>query len=74
MKKCQKDIDARWTQKRGKNYFGYKNHIEVDVQLKIIRDYRITDAAVHNMTEVKLGLRSIAYNMDKFCTLMLQNA
>ncbi len=25
-KKCQKDTDARWTQKRGKNYYGYKNH------------------------------------------------
>ena len=47
-KKCQKDTDARWTQKRGKNYFGYKNHIEVDVQHKIIRDYKITDAAVHD--------------------------
>lgn len=47
-KKCQKDTDARWTQKRGKNYFGYKNHIEVDVQHKIIRDCKITDAAVHD--------------------------
>ena len=27
-KKCQKDTDARWTQKRGRNYFGYKDHIE----------------------------------------------
>jgi len=164
-KKCQKDTDARWTQKRGKNYFGYKNHIEVDVQHKIIRNYKITDASVHDsnvfedildekntcrdvyadsayrsaeheanlrakkfrphlqrkgckghqltswekqgnrtrsrirsriehvfgaihqragdvilrtigisMAEVKLGLRNIAYNMDRFCTLMLQNA
>lgn len=164
-KKCQKDTDARWTQKRGKNYFGYKDHIEVDVQHKIIRDYKITDASVHDsnvfedildetntsrdvyadsayrsakheanlkekkfrphlqrkgckghqltswekqgnrtrskvrsriehvfgaihqragnvilrtigisMAEVKLGLRNIAYNMDRFCTLMLQNA
>lgn len=47
-KKCQKDTDARWTQKRGKNYFGYKNHIEVDVQHKIIRDYKVTDASVHD--------------------------
>ena len=165
VKKCQKDTDARWTQKRGKNCFGYKNHIEVDVQHKIIRDYKITDASVHesnvfedildetntsrdvyadsayrsaeheanlkekkfrphlqrkgckghqltswkkqgprtrscvrsriehvfgvihqragdvilrtigiSMTEVKLELRNIAYNMDRFCTLMLQNA
>ena len=27
-----------------------------------------------SMAEVKLGLRNIAYNMDHFCTLMLQNA
>ena len=27
-----------------------------------------------SMAEVKLGLRNIAYNMDRFCTLMLQNA
>ena len=27
-KKKQKDIDARWTQKGGQNYFGYKNHIK----------------------------------------------
>ncbi len=33
-KKCQKDTDARWTKKRGKNYFGYKNHVEVDVKLR----------------------------------------
>ena len=29
-KKKQKDIDARWTQKGGQNYFGYKNHIKMD--------------------------------------------
>ena len=164
-KKRQKDTDARWTQKRGKNYFGYKDHIEVDVQHKIIRDYKITDASVHDsnvfedildetntsrdvyadsayrsaehednlkkkkfrphlqrkgckghqltswekqgnrtrsrvrsriehvfgaihqragdvilrtigisMAEVKLGLRNMAYNMDRFCTLKMQNA
>ena len=47
-KKCQKNTDARWTQKRGKNYFGYKDHIEADVQHKIIREYKITDASVHD--------------------------
>ena len=164
-KKCQKDTDARWTQKRKKSYFGYKNHVEVDVQSKIIRDYKITDAAVHDSNvfeeildennssrdvyadsayrsteheaklkerkyrphlqrkgckghqltswekqgnrtrskvrsriehvfgamrqragdvilrtigikraEVKLGLRNLAYNMDRFCILMKQNA
>ena len=47
-KRRQKDVDARWTQKRGKNHVGYKNHVEVDVGDKIIRDYRVTDASVHD--------------------------
>ena len=47
-KRRQKDVDARWTQKRGVNHFGYKNHVEVDVGNKIIRDYRVTDASVHD--------------------------
>jgi IS5 family transposase len=47
-KKCQKDTDARWTQKNGKNHYGYKNHIDVDVEHKLIRDYEVTDASVHD--------------------------
>lgn len=47
-KKRQKDTDARWVQKNGKNYYGYKNHVEADVKFKIIRDYKITDASVHD--------------------------
>jgi IS5 family transposase len=44
----QKDTDARWVKKMGKNYFGYKNHIDIDVKNKFIRDYAVTDAAVHD--------------------------
>ncbi len=29
-KKAHKDVDARWTSKHGKNYYGYKNHIKID--------------------------------------------
>lgn len=47
-KKVQKDIEARWTQKNGKNYYGYKNHIAIDAQHKIIRRYDITAANVHD--------------------------
>ena len=47
-KKRQKDTDARWVQKNGKNYYGYKNHVEVDVKYKIIRAYKITDTSVHD--------------------------
>ena len=47
-KRCQKDTDARWTKKNQKSYFGYKNHICVDPEHKIIRDYVVTDASVHD--------------------------
>lgn len=47
-KKRQKDIDARWVKKDGKNYYGYKNHINVDVKHKFIRDYDVTTASVHD--------------------------
>jgi len=29
-KRAQKDVDARWTKKHGKSYFGYKLHASVD--------------------------------------------
>lgn len=47
-KKAQKDIDARWTKKRDRRYFGYKNHVNVDRRHKFIRDYRVTPANVHD--------------------------
>src|SRR6266566_1205116 len=47
-KKVQKDIEARWTQKNGKNYYGYKNHIAIDVKHKFIRGYDVTAANVHD--------------------------
>ena len=47
-KVCQKDTDARWTKKRGETYFGYKDHVKVDSGSKLITDYSVTDAAVHD--------------------------
>lgn len=44
----QKDKDARWTKKNGISYFGYKNHISVDVKYGFIRQYAVTDASVHD--------------------------
>ena len=46
--KCQKDTDARWTQKNKANYFGYKNHAKQDAGSKIIVGYKVTDASVHD--------------------------
>ena len=47
-KRRQKDVDARWSKKNGKAYFGYKNHISVDVKNKFIRKFEVTDASVHD--------------------------
>lgn len=47
-KRSQKDVDARWTKKRGVLYYGYKNHVEADVEHKLIRDYAVTGASVHD--------------------------
>ena len=47
-KNAQKDKDARWTKKHGRNFYGYKNHIGVDAKHKLIRRYAETDASVHD--------------------------
>jgi transposase, IS5 family len=47
-KRSHKDVDARWVQKNGQNFFGYKNHVKVDQKKKFIDDYTATDAAVHD--------------------------
>jgi IS5 family transposase len=47
-KRRQKDTDARWIKKNNRSYFGYKNHIEIDVKNKLIRDYEVTPASDHD--------------------------
>ena len=47
-KRRQKDTDAQWTKRNGKRYYGYKNHVNVDVKYKLIRTYAVTDASVHD--------------------------
>ena len=42
----QKDLDARWTKKHGQTHYGYKNHISIDRQHKLIRHFEVTSAAV----------------------------
>jgi len=51
-KRVQKDVDARWTKKNGKSYYGYKNHINIDVTYGFIRQHSVTDAAVHDSQEL----------------------
>lgn len=47
-RKAQKDTDARWTQKGGVSFYGYKNHVKVDTRSKLITKYLVTTANVHD--------------------------
>ncbi len=46
--KRQKDCDARWTKKNDQKHYGYKDHIAIDNAHKLIRDYEVTSAEVHD--------------------------
>ena len=43
----QQEVAARWTMKNGQRHSGYKNHVKVDRQSKLIEDYPVTAASVH---------------------------
>ena len=45
-KRRQKDTDAQWVRKNGKNYYGYKDHIKADIKTKLITGYSVTPANV----------------------------
>ena len=47
-KRRQKDTDARWTVKNGRSHFGYKNHVNADRRHKLVRQYSVTAASVHD--------------------------
>jgi len=47
-KRRQKDIDARWTKKHGKSYFGYKLSANADKRYKLIRKIKISTASEHD--------------------------
>jgi IS5 family transposase len=62
-KSAQKDTDARWTKKHGKNYFGFKMHTSVDVKHKFIRKFTVTPANVHDSQEF-MNVLSSNTNVD----------
>lgn len=45
---AHKDLDARWTKKNQQTFYGYKNHVNVDLESKLIIRAEVTDAAVHD--------------------------
>jgi len=47
-KLSQKDVHARWTKKNSIPFYGYKDHVKADAESKLITDYVVTDASVHD--------------------------
>jgi IS5 family transposase len=56
-KKRQKDIDARWAEKNGQKYYGYKDHAKLDTRSKLIDTYEVTSAEVHDSQPTENLLR-----------------
>ena len=56
-KLAHKDTDARWTKKGGQNHYGYKNHINIDKDTKLIASHACTDASVHDSQVLESVLR-----------------
>ena len=64
-KAAQKDLDAKWTKKGDRSYYGYKDHVVADAKNKIIRDYEVTSAEVHDSRELSGLLPSCKENSNK---------
>ena len=47
----QKDTDARWAKKGNETFYGCKDHVKVDNASKIITDFTVTPANVHDVNE-----------------------
>jgi IS5 family transposase len=45
---CHKDMEARWAKKGNEKHYGYKNHVLSDSDTKLILDYEVTEASVHD--------------------------
>jgi IS5 family transposase len=44
----QKDLDARWAKKNDELHYGYKDHVKVDKDSKMVVDFTVTAANVHD--------------------------
>lgn len=65
-KKKQKDVDAKWTKKDSKSFFGYKHHAAVDVETKVINAAQVTSANVadHQSYEELIGEETVIILAD----------
>lgn len=57
----QKDVDARWTKKNNQTFYGYKVHVNSDRKHKLVVNYALTAASVHDTQPMdELVLQSLA--------------
>jgi IS5 family transposase len=52
-KLMQRDTDATWAKKGNEYHFGYKDHVKVDSDSKLIIDYRVTTASMNDVSGAK---------------------
>ena len=52
-KRRHKDIDARWVEKGGEKYYGYKDNVEICNKTKLIRNYTVCAASRHDSKETE---------------------
>ena len=48
-KLAQRDTDASWAKKGDESHFGYKDHVKVDMDSKIIVNYNVTTASTNDL-------------------------
>jgi len=73
-KNRQKDKDARWTKKHGKSFYGYKNHVNADAKHKLIRQYDVTDASVHDSQKFDVILNQANTSADVYADSAYRSA
>lgn len=52
-KLAQKDVNAPWTKKNNTTFYGYKNHVKADTKTKLIEEFEVTDASVHDSQTIE---------------------
>lgn len=67
---AQKDTDARWVKHNNKKHYGYKNHVKADEKSKLITNYEVTPANIHDSEK----LIDLLDNKDKGQPLFADSA
>ena len=58
-KQRQKDLAASWTKKGTKSYYGYKRHVMVSTEHKLIYSSAVTPANIHDIQRAKTVLEKV---------------